>query len=124
MQRSDLFMSKHHVLSSSCRHGNTRNSCRSQFIGDVGQSISFVRDITYWLSISGRTYPFLSGMICSEDILYFIIVISLFIILSIMRLQSARKRKSKVVTFARYFAVIGGALFIGYLTSLPISKFY
>ena len=41
------------------------------FIGDVGQSISFVRDITYWLSISGRTYPFLSGMICSEDILYF-----------------------------------------------------
>lgn len=80
------------------------------FIGDVGQSISFVRDITYWLSISGRTYPFLSGMICSEDILYFIIVISLFIILSIMRLQSARKRKSKVVTFARYFAVIGGAL--------------
>ena len=94
------------------------------FIGDVGQSISFVRDLTYWLSISGRTYPFLSGMICSEDILYFIIVISLFIILSIMRLQSARKRKSKVVTFARYFAVIGGALFIGYLTSLPISKFY
>lgn len=94
------------------------------FIGDVGQSISFVRDITYWLSISGRTYPFLSGMICSEDILYFIIVISLFIILSIMRLQSACKRKSKVVTFARYFAVIGGALFIGYLTSLPISKFY
>ncbi len=94
------------------------------FIGDVGQSISFVRDITYWLSISGRTYPFLSGMICSEDVLYFIIVISLFIILSVMRLQAARKRRSKAVTFARYFAVIGGALFIGYLTSLPVSKFY
>lgn len=94
------------------------------FIGDVGQSISFVRDITYWLSISGRTYPFLSGMICSEDVLYFIIVISLFIILSIMRLQAARKRRSKAVTFVRYFAVIGGALFIGYLTSLPVSKFY
>ena len=94
------------------------------FIGDVGQSISFVRDITYWLSISGRTYPFLSGMICSEDVLYFIIVISLFIILSVMRLQAARKRRSKAVTFARYFAIIGGALFIGYLTSLPVSKFY
>ena len=94
------------------------------FIGDVGQSISFVRDITYWLSISGRTYPFLSGMICREDVLYFIIVISLFIILSVMRLQAARKRRSKAVTFARYFAVIGGALFIGYLTSLPVSKFY
>ena len=94
------------------------------FIGDVGQSISFVRDITYWLSISGRTYPFLSGMICSEDVLYFIIVISLFIVLSIMRLQAARKRRSQTITLARYFIVIGGALFIGYLTSLPISKFY
>lgn len=94
------------------------------FIGDVGQGISFVRDVTYWLSISGRTQPFLSGMICSEDVLYFIIVITLFILLSIMRLQSARKRRSKPVAFARYFAVIGGALFIGYLTSLPVSKFY
>ena len=94
------------------------------FIGDVGQDISFVRDITYWLSISGRAYQFLVGMICSEDVLYFIIVISLFIILSIMRLQAARKKRSKAITFVRYFAVIGGALFIGYLTSLPAGKFY
>ncbi|WP_303180226.1 Gldg family protein [uncultured Butyricimonas sp.] len=94
------------------------------FIGDVGQDISFVRDITYWLSISGRAYQFLGGMICSEDVLYFIIVISLFIILSIMRLQAARKKRSKAVTFARYFAVIACALIIGYVSSLPTSKFY
>ena len=94
------------------------------FIGEVGQGISFVRDITYWLSISGRAYQFLAGMICSEDVLYFIIVISLFIILSIMRLQAARKKRSKVTTFARYFGVIACALFIGYLSSLPVSKFY
>ena len=61
------------------------------FIGEVGQDISFVRDITYWLSISGRAYKFLAGMICSEDVLYFVIVILLFILLSIMRLQAARK---------------------------------
>ena len=64
------------------------------FIGDVGQGIAFVRDITYWLSMSGRAYKFLAGMICSEDMLYFIIVISLFILLSIMRLQSGRKKRS------------------------------
>lgn len=63
-------------------------------------------------------------MICSDDVLYFIIVISLFIVLSTMRLQAARKRRSQTITLARYFIVIGGALFIGYLTSLPISKFY
>lgn len=94
------------------------------FIGEVGQDISFVRDITYWLSISGRAYQFLAGMICSEDVLYFIIVIFLFIILSIMRLQAARKKRSMITAFARYFAVIFAALFIGYLSSLPASKFY
>lgn len=94
------------------------------YIGDVGQDIAFVRDITYWLSISGRAYKFLEGVICSEDVLYFFIVITLFILLSIMRLQGARKRRGTIITTARYFAVIGGALFIGYLTSLPISKFY
>ncbi|WP_270595478.1 MULTISPECIES: Gldg family protein [Butyricimonas] len=94
------------------------------FIGDVGQGIAFVRDITYWLSMSGRAYKFLAGMICSEDMLYFIIVISLFILLSIMRLQSGRKKRSLPVTLARYCIVIGGALFIGYLSSLPISKVY
>lgn len=94
------------------------------FIGEVGQDISFVRDITYWLSISGRAYKFLAGMICSEDVLYFVIVILLFILLSIMRLQAARKKHNIMVTFTRYFAVIGGALFIGYLSSLPVSKVY
>lgn len=94
------------------------------FIGEVGQDISFVRDITYWLSISGRAYKFLAGMICSEDMLYFVIVILLFILLSIMRLQAARKKHNMMVTFTRYFAVIGGALFIGYLSSLPVSKVY
>lgn len=28
------------------------------FIGDIGQDIAFVRDITYWLSMSGRSYVF------------------------------------------------------------------
>lgn len=94
------------------------------FIGDVGQDISFVRDITYWLSISGRAYEFLVGLICSEDVLYFIIVITLFILLSIMRLQAARKKQRTIVTCIRYITVIGGALFIGYLSSLPIFKIY
>lgn len=70
------------------------------FIGEIGQDISLVRDITYWLSISGRAYKFLAGIICSEDILYFIIVVMLFILLSVMRLQAARKKRSSLVTSA------------------------
>lgn len=43
------------------------------YIGNVGQDIPFVRDITYWLSISGRADTFFKGMICSEDLLLLLI---------------------------------------------------
>ena len=45
------------------------------FIGGVGQNIDLVRDITYWLSISGRSKVFLEGMICSKDIFYFLLLL-------------------------------------------------
>ena len=61
------------------------------FIGDVGQGIAFVRDITYWLSMSGRAYKFLAGMICSEDMLY----LSLLFLYSFYYLSCAYNRVEK-----------------------------
>lgn len=89
------------------------------YIGDVGQDIAFVRDITYWLSISGRAYQFIEGMICSEDVIYFLVVITLFITLSVFRLQSERKKRSWVNNWSRYGAVVAGALLVGYFSALP-----
>ena len=43
------------------------------------QGIDFVRDITWWLALSGRSETFLNGLICSEDVIYFLVVISLFL---------------------------------------------
>lgn len=48
------------------------------YIGTVGQSIEWVRDITYWISIEGRADNFLNGLISSKDVIYFILVIVLF----------------------------------------------
>ena len=48
------------------------------FVGQIGQDIPFLRDITYWLSIRGRSDELIGGLICSEDVLYFLIVITLF----------------------------------------------
>lgn len=89
------------------------------YIGDVGQNIAFVRDITYWLSISGRAYQFIEGMICSEDVIYFLVVITLFISLSIFRLQSERKKRSRAMNWARYGGAVALALFIGYFSAMP-----
>lgn len=37
------------------------------YVGGVWQDYEFVRDLTYWLSIRGRTEEFIYGLICSED---------------------------------------------------------
>src|SRR5690606_33342149 len=59
-------------------------------IGTLWQQFDFVRDLTYFLSISGRTGKMLVGLITSKDVIYFLIVIYLFVGFTWIRLQSAR----------------------------------
>ena len=94
------------------------------YVGAVGRDYELVRDITYWLSISGRAYQFIDGMICSEDVLYFLIVIALFITLSIERLHTRHKKNTPAKTWGMYAGTIVAALFLGYISSLPACKFY
>lgn len=94
------------------------------YVSGIWQDIAFVRDITYWLSISGRAGTFISGLIGSEDILYFVIVIVLFLTLTIVRLQSNRQKSRWTVSFSKYTAVISVAMLLGYLTSRPVFKVF
>ncbi len=94
------------------------------YIENVGQDIPFVRDITYWLSISGRADTFFKGMICSEDLLYFLLVIALFITLSILRLQAERTKRSISQNILLYGSVIIITLMIGFLSSRPVFRYY
>lgn len=89
------------------------------FIGDFGQEYDFVRDITYWLSIRGRSSTFLDGMLCTTDILYFLLVITFFIALSIIKLQGERLKLSKLNTVAKYLTLAVFILAAGYLSSRP-----
>lgn len=89
------------------------------YVKTIGQEVEFVRDITYWLAISGRSDTFISGMITSEDVLYFIIVISLFLGFTVIKMQGARQRRARFVSFARYAMVFGGAMLLGYFSSKP-----
>lgn len=90
------------------------------FAGSVGQAYDFVRDITYWISISGRADNFINGMIGSNDVIYFLLVIVAFLTLSIMRLNAGREIRSQAASATRYTVVIAVILSIGYLTSLPL----
>lgn len=89
------------------------------YIGTIGQHIDFVRDITYFLSIAGRTDEFIGGLVTSKDVLYFVIVIALFLTFSILSLQAGRESKPVFVKIARYTVVVVVALAIGYISARP-----
>ncbi|MDD3039998.1 Gldg family protein [Bacteroides sp.] len=94
------------------------------YIGEVGQDYAFVRDITYWLSIYGRANEFIGGLICSEDLLYFFLIIALFLILSILKLRAGRRKVSHGKTWGTYGIVVLIAILIGYFSTLPSMKIY
>lgn len=60
------------------------------YVKNLWQEFELVREITYWLSISGRSGEFIRGLICSEDVIYFITVSALFLVLTVIRLQANR----------------------------------
>ncbi|QEC42133.1 Gldg family protein [Pseudobacter ginsenosidimutans] len=89
------------------------------YIGRLWQDIDFVRELTYYLAINGRTQKMLGGLITTKDVLYFIIIIYIFLGLSIFRIRSGMESKPVSVKVMRYLAVVASALFIGYVSSIP-----
>ncbi|PSL25047.1 Gldg family protein [Chitinophaga ginsengisoli] len=89
------------------------------YIGTLWQNIAFVRDLTYFLSLSGRTEKMLAGLITSKDVIYFLVIIYIFLALSIYKLKAGRESKPAVVKTGRYVAVVALGLVVGYITSRP-----
>lgn len=94
------------------------------FVQDVGQGYAFVREITYWMGISGRADEFIQGLICSEDVLYFIIVTAFFLILTVIRLQACRQKSPGLVVLGKYVGVFVVVCFLGFLSSRPALMTY
>jgi ABC-2 type transport system permease protein len=94
------------------------------FVKGVGQDIAFVRDITYWLAMTGRSDTFIAGMITSEDVLYFFIVVCLFLGFTIIKLQAGRQKSARMVIFGKYAAIFSTAMLLGYFSAKPSLKAY
>jgi ABC-2 type transport system permease protein len=90
-----------------------------KFIGGLWQGIDFVRDITYFLSISGRAEESIAGLLGTNDVLYFLIVIAMFLGLTFLKLQFERRTISLSKKLTGYFGLIAVLLVIGYVSSLP-----
>lgn len=95
------------------------------FIGKLWQDVEYVKDITYFLSIAGRANEMLEGLIISKDVFYFILVSSLFIVLSIYKLQTGRDAQTVSKRILKYTLLIGSVLSLGYITSrAPLTLYH
>jgi ABC-2 type transport system permease protein len=94
------------------------------FIGGLFQGNDTVRHITYFMSISGRTEQFIAGLISSEDVLYFFLVIGFFLTITCIRLQDQREAKSGYIRAARYIGLVALCFLTGYISSLPVATGY
>ncbi|QDW22203.1 Gldg family protein [Flavobacterium sp. KBS0721] len=94
------------------------------FIGKLWQDVEYVKDVTYFLSIAGRANEMLEGLIISKDVLYFILVSSLFIGLSIYKLQTGRDAQPVSKRVLKYALLISFVLVLGYITSRPPLTLY
>lgn len=88
-------------------------------ISNLWQQFDLVRDITYFLSISGRAGYLLNGLISTRDLFYFILITILFLGFALIKLKSTQESKPWTVSFIRYTALFVMILFLGYVTARP-----
>lgn len=94
------------------------------YVGKLGQESIFFREITYWLSIKGRASEMVGGLICSDDVIYFLAVILLFLWLSVIKLNNENARRSFLSKTMRYVFAIGTIIIIGFISSRPSLMFF
>lgn len=89
------------------------------YVGELWQGIPFVRNLTYFLSLSGRTSNMAFGLITTKDVIYFLVIMYLFLSLSIYKMRSDMESKPALVRWGRYVLAITVTLTIGYISSIP-----
>ena len=94
------------------------------YVNSWWQDVEFVRDLTYWLALPGRSMEFVRGMLCTENVIYFLMVIGLFVGMSILKLQNSRQKRTCTQVWGQYIAIWAIALGVGYISSRPAMKKY
>ncbi|MFR7808224.1 MAG: Gldg family protein, partial [Butyricimonas faecihominis] len=76
----------------------------------------------YWFGMTGLITMF--GMIASEDVLYFVVVVMLFLLMTIIRLQGRRQKVGWLMSLGKYAGVWGLAVVLAFMSSRPVFKYY
>ncbi|QEC44465.1 Gldg family protein [Pseudobacter ginsenosidimutans] len=93
-------------------------------IGSLWQQYDLIRDLTFFLSLAGRTEKFVVGLFTSRDLMYYLIIIAMFLGFTLLKLKAGREAKPWYVKTARCLVIIIGGLAIGYISSRPVFTGY
>lgn len=94
------------------------------YMTSVGQGIPVIREVAYWLGIAGRASTFIQGMICSEDVIYFIAVIAFFLALTVIKLKGESDRCTKAAITTSYVTAVLVLCCVAFFSSRPSMKAY
>lgn len=87
-------------------------------LGMLFQGTDYVRDVTYFLSSSGRVENMLGGLITTKDLVYFFSITSLFIVFTIIKTKSVTESKSWRVSAGRYLLAFAIAVVVLVVSSV------
>ena len=93
-------------------------------IGGLWQQYDLIRDLTWFLSVNGRTENMITGLISSKDILYYLLIIFMFVSFTYLKMQDGLETRKWFIRTARYLSVIFITLTLGYLGSRPAATVY
>jgi ABC-2 type transport system permease protein len=88
-------------------------------ISSLWQQYDFVRDLTYFLSMNGRTNKMVAGLITTRDVIYFLLIIGMFLSFTLFRVKGSMESIPWYKKAGRYMIVIIVVLGLGYISSLP-----
>lgn len=88
-------------------------------LGSLWQQYDFFRDLTWFLSIDGRAGKMLSGLVTTREVIYFVMISSMFVIFTILKLKGGRESKPWYKKALRYVSVFLVVMVVGYFSSKP-----
>lgn len=88
-------------------------------LSGLWQQYDLVRDITYSFSLRRKASMMFRGMITSRDVIYFLLIASLFLVFSLIRMKSMQESKKWKVVFSRYSIAFLVVVTLTYFTSRP-----
>lgn len=89
------------------------------YVGLLGQTVDGLREVTYWMSLSGKIDGIINGLFTTREIAYFLGVTLFFLVLTVLKLGAGRRRRSLAVRLGTIIGLVAALVLVVYVSSRP-----